>query len=120
MPRPRKARHVPQAPRARMRRHPQTWEWGSARICKASGSGLDTHQLGLRFHAGPHNARAPCSARRGRTFSGEIAAAPKDVPVNADFEGGFADESEGVAESVKLCVEPGVAGALERGLDGQT
>jgi 2-methylisocitrate lyase-like PEP mutase family enzyme len=30
--------------------------------------------------------------------------------VNADFEGGFADEPEGVAVSVKLCVETGVAG----------
>ena len=31
----------------------------------------------------------------------EIAAAA-DVPVNADFEGGYADEPEGVAESVRL------------------
>jgi 2-methylisocitrate lyase-like PEP mutase family enzyme len=33
-----------------------------------------------------------------------------DVPVNADFEGGYADEPEGVAESVRLCVATGVAG----------
>src|SRR6266545_2977397 len=39
----------------------------------------------------------------------EIAAAT-DVPVNADFEGGYADAPEGVAESVKLCIETGVAG----------
>jgi 2-methylisocitrate lyase-like PEP mutase family enzyme len=39
----------------------------------------------------------------------EIAAAA-DVPVNADFEGGFADAPEGVAESVTLCVDTGVAG----------
>jgi 2-methylisocitrate lyase-like PEP mutase family enzyme len=39
----------------------------------------------------------------------EIAAAT-DVPLNADFEGGFADAPEGVAESVKLCVETGVSG----------
>jgi 2-methylisocitrate lyase-like PEP mutase family enzyme len=32
------------------------------------------------------------------------------VPVNADFEGGFADAPEGVAESVRLCVETGVSG----------
>jgi 2-methylisocitrate lyase-like PEP mutase family enzyme len=30
--------------------------------------------------------------------------------VNADFEGGYADAPEGVAESVRLCVETGVAG----------
>jgi len=33
-----------------------------------------------------------------------------DVPVNADFEGGFAVEPEGVAESVKLATATGVAG----------
>jgi len=32
-----------------------------------------------------------------------------DLPVNADFEGGFAAEPEGVAESVRLAVETGVA-----------
>jgi 2-methylisocitrate lyase-like PEP mutase family enzyme len=39
----------------------------------------------------------------------EIAQAT-DVPVNADFEGGYADDPDGVAESVRLCVETGVAG----------
>jgi 2-methylisocitrate lyase-like PEP mutase family enzyme len=37
-------------------------------------------------------------------------AAAVDVPLNADFEGGFAVEPKGVAESVALCVETGVAG----------
>jgi 2-methylisocitrate lyase-like PEP mutase family enzyme len=32
-----------------------------------------------------------------------------DLPVNADFEGGFATEPAGVAESVRLAVETGVA-----------
>jgi 2-methylisocitrate lyase-like PEP mutase family enzyme len=32
-----------------------------------------------------------------------------DLPVNADFEGGFAAEPQGVAESVRLAVETGVA-----------
>jgi 2-methylisocitrate lyase-like PEP mutase family enzyme len=36
--------------------------------------------------------------------------AATDLPVNADFEAGFADSPEGVAESVKLAVETGVAG----------
>jgi 2-methylisocitrate lyase-like PEP mutase family enzyme len=39
----------------------------------------------------------------------EISAAV-DVPVNADFEGGFAEAPGDVAESVRLCVETGVAG----------
>ena len=33
-----------------------------------------------------------------------------DVPVNADFEAGFAHDADGVAESVRLAVETGVAG----------
>jgi 2-methylisocitrate lyase-like PEP mutase family enzyme len=33
-----------------------------------------------------------------------------EVPVNADFEGGYADAPEGVAESVRRCMETGVAG----------
>ena len=33
-----------------------------------------------------------------------------DLPVNADFGNGFADDPEGVAESVRLCIATGVAG----------
>src|SRR3981189_1907682 len=33
-----------------------------------------------------------------------------DLPINADFENGFAPTAVGVAESVKLAVETGVAG----------
>jgi 2-methylisocitrate lyase-like PEP mutase family enzyme len=33
-----------------------------------------------------------------------------DIPVNADFEGGFADDPAGVADSVTLCVATGIAG----------
>ena len=39
----------------------------------------------------------------------EIAQAA-DVPVNADFEAGYADDPEGVAANVKHCVATGVAG----------
>ena len=39
----------------------------------------------------------------------EIAEAA-DVPVNADFEGGYADDPAGVAENVTLCIETGIAG----------
>lgn len=36
--------------------------------------------------------------------------AATDIPINADFENGFADAPDGVAESVTLAVETGVAG----------
>ena len=58
--------------------------------------------------------RAASPTRRFRAttcwrISREIVAAA-DLPVNADFEGGYAHEPEGVAESVRLCVATGVAG----------
>jgi 2-methylisocitrate lyase-like PEP mutase family enzyme len=33
-----------------------------------------------------------------------------DIPLNGDFEGGFAHEPSGVADNVRLCAETGVAG----------
>jgi len=39
----------------------------------------------------------------------ELAAAT-DIPLNADFENGFADDPDGVAENVTRCVATGVAG----------
>ncbi|MHB1587893.1 MAG: isocitrate lyase/PEP mutase family protein [Acidiferrobacteraceae bacterium] len=33
-----------------------------------------------------------------------------DIPLNADFENGFADDPDGVAENVTLCIATGVAG----------
>ena len=40
---------------------------------------------------------------------GEIVEAT-DIPVNADFENGYADDPEEVAKNVRLCVETGAAG----------
>lgn len=42
------------------------------------------------------------------------------LPVNADFQNGFADDPEGVAESVRLCVETGVAGLSIEDNSGQS
>jgi 2-methylisocitrate lyase-like PEP mutase family enzyme len=39
-----------------------------------------------------------------------LLSAATDLPVNADFEAGFADEPEGVATNVALALETGVAG----------
>src|ERR1700743_3041588 len=36
--------------------------------------------------------------------------AATDLPVNADFEAGFADDPEGVAHNVQAALEPGIAG----------
>ena len=43
-----------------------------------------------------------------------------DLPVNADFEAGFADTPDGVAASVARCVETGVAGLSIEDKDPRT
>jgi 2-methylisocitrate lyase-like PEP mutase family enzyme len=42
------------------------------------------------------------------------------LPVNADFQNGYADDPEGIAESVRLCVETGVAGLSIEDNSGQS
>jgi 2-methylisocitrate lyase-like PEP mutase family enzyme len=42
-----------------------------------------------------------------------------DVPVNADFENGYADGPAGVAANVRLCVETGVAGLSIEDFNGK-
>src|SRR5438874_6273242 len=87
---------------------PNPWDVGSARYLQGLGfKALASTSAGFAFTQGlPDGAvsRATMLAHLR-----EIAAAA-DVPLNADFEGGYADAPEGVAESVKLCIETGVAG----------
>src|SRR5207247_1398301 len=87
---------------------PNPWDVGSARYLQGLGfKALATTSAGFAFTQGlPDGA---VSRAMMLAHFREIVAAT-DVPVNADFEGGFADAPEGVAESVKLCVETGVAG----------
>jgi 2-methylisocitrate lyase-like PEP mutase family enzyme len=40
----------------------------------------------------------------------EIVAAADHLPVNADFQSGYADEPEQVAQNVRACAATGVAG----------
>ena len=49
----------------------------------------------------------------------EIVAAV-DLPVNADFESGYASDPEGVAANVSLCVNTGVAGLSIEDSTGDT
>ena len=87
---------------------PNPWDIGSARYLQGLGfKALATTSAGFAFTQGLPDGGV--SRATMLAHFREIAAAT-DVPVNADFEGGFADEPEGVAVSVKLCVETGVAG----------
>jgi 2-methylisocitrate lyase-like PEP mutase family enzyme len=87
---------------------PNPWDIGSARYLQGLGfKALATTSAGFAFTQGLPDGGV--SRATMLAHFREIAAATT-VPVNADFEGGFADEPEGVAVSVKLCVETGVAG----------
>src|SRR6266481_2306614 len=87
---------------------PNPWDVGSARYLQGLGfKALASTSSGYAFTQGlPDGAVTRATMLAHLT---ELAAAT-DVPLNADFEGGYAEAPEGVAESVKLCIETGVAG----------
>lgn len=87
---------------------PNPWDIGSARYLQHLGfKALATSSAGFAFsRALPDNA-VPRDMMLAHIR--EIVEAT-DLPVNADFENGYADEPEGVAENVRLCVATGVAG----------
>jgi 2-methylisocitrate lyase-like PEP mutase family enzyme len=87
---------------------PNPWNVGSARYLQSLGfKALATTSSGHAHSQG--FADGDQSRDEVLAHFREIAAAT-DVPVNADFEGGFADNPAGVAENVTLCVATGVAG----------
>ncbi len=87
---------------------PNPWDVGSAKYLQSLGfKALASTSAGLAWSLG----RADNAITRDIVLAHltEIVKAV-DIPVNADFENGFAHHVEGVAESVKLAVETGVAG----------
>lgn len=87
---------------------PNPWNVGSARYLQGLGfKALATTSSGYAHSIGYSDG----DVTRDMVLAHfrEIAAAT-DVPVNADFENGFADDPDGVAENVRRCVETGVAG----------
>jgi methylisocitrate lyase len=87
---------------------PNPWDIGSARILVGLGfKAVATTSAGLAWSLG----------RRDNEISVELSlshlrtiAAAVDVPVNADFEDGFAGDPLGVAANVWAAVETGIAG----------
>ena len=87
---------------------PNPWNVGSARYLQSLGfKALATTSVGFAFSQGLPDGAVPRDMMLAHLR--EIAGA-SDVPVNADFEGGYADAPEGVAASVRLAVATGVAG----------
>lgn len=88
---------------------PNPWDFGSARWLRGQGfKALATTSAGYAFTQGRADQDVPRDMMLGHIA--EIVKAVPDLPVNADFENGYADTPDGVAANVKLCVATGVAG----------
>ena len=87
---------------------PNPWDVGSALYLQSLGfKALATTSSGFAWSQG----RADNGITRDMALAHLRAmVAATDVPVNADFESGFAKDAAGVEESVRLAVETGVAG----------
>lgn len=87
---------------------PNPWDVGSARFLQGLGfKALATTSSGLAWSRG--HADGALSRETILAHLREMVAAT-DLPVNADFESGFAPDPQGVAESVRMAIEAGVAG----------
>src|SRR5713101_2085689 len=89
---------------------PNPWDIGSARYLRHLGfQALATTSSGLSFSRGLPDADWAVPRDTVLGHIAEIVAAV-ELPVNADFESGYAHEPEEVAGNVRRCVETGVAG----------
>jgi 2-methylisocitrate lyase-like PEP mutase family enzyme len=87
---------------------PNPWDVGSARYLQGLGfKALATTSSGFAWSHGHRD--GGMSRDRILDHLTDMVEAT-DLPINADFESGFAPDAAGVAESVRLAVETGVAG----------
>ncbi len=89
---------------------PNPWDVGTAVYLQRLGfKALATTSAGVAFSRGKPDATPALPFDLMLAHIREIVEATP-LPVNADFQAGYADEPEGVATNVKLCLETGVAG----------
>ena len=87
---------------------PNPWNVGSARYMQGLGfKALATTSSGYAHSIG--YADGDVTRDMMLAHYREIAQAT-DIPLNADFEGGYADDPDEVAANVRLCIDTGVAG----------
>ncbi len=87
---------------------PNPWDLGSARFLQSLGfKALATTSSGFAWSQGRPDGAVSRDAALAHL---RAIVAATDLPVNADFESGFAQDAAGVEESVRLAVETGVAG----------
>lgn len=87
---------------------PNPWDAGSARWLAGLGfQALATTSAGFAFARGRPDGTSPLEEALENIRAIVDAT---DLPVNADFEAGYAPDAAGVGESVRRCLETGVAG----------
>ncbi|WP_248579488.1 isocitrate lyase/phosphoenolpyruvate mutase family protein [Nocardioides sp. InS609-2] len=91
-----------------MLRDANPWDAGSARSLEQLGfKALATTSSGFAWTLG----RADTQVTRDQALDHlRVIAGAVKVPVNADFEGGYAVDPAGVAENVKMAADTGIAG----------
>ncbi len=88
---------------------PNPWDAGSARMMAALGAkALATSSAAHAFTLGRPDMGGVSRDEALRHAEMMVAATP--LPVSGDFENGFADDPEGVAETVRLAAEVGLSG----------
>ncbi len=89
---------------------PNPWDIGTAKFLKKLGfKALATTSAGFGFARGLSDSVRVMSHDLVLQHVADIVGAT-DLPVNADFQSGYADDAEGVADNVRRCVAMGVAG----------
>ncbi|HJY52745.1 MAG TPA: isocitrate lyase/phosphoenolpyruvate mutase family protein [Candidatus Udaeobacter sp.] len=87
---------------------PNPWDIGTAIYLERLGfKALATTSAGFAFSRGKPDGGVACDEMLAHIQ--EIVAATV-LPVNADFQAGYADQPKDVAANVRLCIETGVAG----------
>jgi 2-methylisocitrate lyase-like PEP mutase family enzyme len=87
---------------------PNPWDIGTARALEQMGfKAVATTSAGCAWSLGRADNRLVLDEALAHL---RVVAGAVSVPVNADFEGGFADDPEQVARNVKLAAATGIAG----------
>jgi len=87
---------------------PNPWDVGSARWLQGMGfEALATTSAGAAFAAGHPDNGLSCDEMLAHI---RLLADVTDVPLNADFGAGYADETAGIEANVRRCIDTGVAG----------
>jgi 2-methylisocitrate lyase-like PEP mutase family enzyme len=96
---------------------PNPWDLGSARLLASMGfQALATTSSGFAASLGRNDGSV---SREEALVHGAVIVAASDLPVSADLENAFADEPAGVAETIRLAIEVGLAGGSVEDFTGR-